>query len=121
MVPFFTAMRRCTCATHKAEEAVQETLLAALPDRDRFFGGASVRTWLLRKKSYFILDFQYSSLSRRLLPKAIPMLERDKIRIAPGLRGFCRTFVRLPACIFPRSHPHIKHRQVKQTQHRAQQ
>ena len=30
---------------HQAEEAVQETLLAALQARERFSGGASVRTW----------------------------------------------------------------------------
>jgi DNA-directed RNA polymerase specialized sigma24 family protein len=32
---------------HKAEEVVQETLLAALQARERFAGGATVRTWLI--------------------------------------------------------------------------
>jgi RNA polymerase sigma-70 factor (ECF subfamily) len=32
--------------THRAEDLVQETLLAALKGRERFQGNASVRTWL---------------------------------------------------------------------------
>jgi RNA polymerase sigma-70 factor (ECF subfamily) len=42
--------------THKAEEAVQETLLAALQARDRFSGGASVRTWLIGILKHKIID-----------------------------------------------------------------
>lgn len=41
---------------HKAEEAVQETLLAALQARERFAGGASVRTWLIGILKHKILD-----------------------------------------------------------------
>jgi RNA polymerase sigma-70 factor, ECF subfamily len=41
---------------HKAEEAVQETLLAALQGRARFSGGASVRTWLIGILRHKILD-----------------------------------------------------------------
>lgn len=41
---------------HKAEEAVQETLLAALQARDRFSGGASVRTWLIGILKHKIID-----------------------------------------------------------------
>ncbi|WP_296768837.1 sigma-70 family RNA polymerase sigma factor [Thiobacillus sp.] len=41
---------------HRAEEAVQETLLAALQARDRFAGGASVRTWLIGILKHKIMD-----------------------------------------------------------------
>ncbi len=41
---------------HKAEEAVQETLLAALQARDRFYGGASARTWLIGILKHKIMD-----------------------------------------------------------------
>lgn len=41
---------------HKAEEAVQETLLAALQARDRYAGGASVRTWLIGILKHKIMD-----------------------------------------------------------------
>ncbi|MDP1904800.1 MAG: sigma-70 family RNA polymerase sigma factor [Pseudomonadota bacterium] len=41
---------------HKAEEAVQETLLAALQARDRFSGGASARTWLIGILKHKIMD-----------------------------------------------------------------
>ncbi len=41
---------------HKAEEAVQETLLAALQARDRYAGGASPRTWLIGILKYKIMD-----------------------------------------------------------------
>lgn len=41
---------------HKAEEAVQETLLAALQSRGRFKGGASVRTWLIGILKHKMLD-----------------------------------------------------------------
>lgn len=41
---------------HKAEEAVQETLLAALQSRDRFDGGASVRTWLIGILKHKVID-----------------------------------------------------------------
>ena len=41
---------------HKAEEAVQETLVAALQSCDRFKGGASVRTWLIGILKHKVLD-----------------------------------------------------------------
>lgn len=41
---------------YRAEEAVQETLLAALQARDRFAGGASVRTWLIGILKHKIMD-----------------------------------------------------------------
>jgi RNA polymerase sigma-70 factor (ECF subfamily) len=41
---------------HKAEEAVQETLLAALQARERFSGGATVRTWLVGILKHKIID-----------------------------------------------------------------
>lgn len=41
---------------HKAEEAVQETLLAALQARERYTGNASVRTWLIGILKHKILD-----------------------------------------------------------------
>jgi len=41
---------------HRAEEAVQETLLAALQARDRYEGGASARTWLIGILKHKIMD-----------------------------------------------------------------
>jgi len=41
---------------HRAEDAVQETLLAALVAHERFAGGASVRTWLLGILKHKIMD-----------------------------------------------------------------
>ncbi len=42
--------------SHKAEEAVQETLVAALTAQARYAGGASVRTWLIGILKHKILD-----------------------------------------------------------------
>jgi RNA polymerase sigma-70 factor, ECF subfamily len=41
---------------HKAEEMVQETLVAALQARDRYRGGAAVRTWLIGILKHKMLD-----------------------------------------------------------------
>ncbi len=41
---------------HKAEEAVQETLLTALQAHGRFAGGASVRTWLIGILKHKVMD-----------------------------------------------------------------
>jgi RNA polymerase sigma-70 factor (ECF subfamily) len=41
---------------HKAEDAVQDALLAALGARERFAGGASVRTWLIGILKHKIMD-----------------------------------------------------------------
>lgn len=41
---------------HKAEEAVQDTLVAALQARERFAGQASVRTWLIGILKHKIID-----------------------------------------------------------------
>ena len=47
---------------HKAEEVVQETLLAALQGRANFSGNASVRTWLVGILTHKILDqFRYEA------------------------------------------------------------
>lgn len=47
---------------HKAEEAVQETLLAALQARDRYAGGASARTWLIGILKHKLVDmFRHAS------------------------------------------------------------
>jgi RNA polymerase sigma-70 factor (ECF subfamily) len=41
---------------HRAEDVVQETLLAALGARERFSGGASVRTWLIGILKHKVMD-----------------------------------------------------------------
>lgn len=41
---------------HRAEDAVQDALLAALKARERFTGGASVRTWLIGILKHKIMD-----------------------------------------------------------------
>ncbi|MBI5331135.1 MAG: sigma-70 family RNA polymerase sigma factor [Betaproteobacteria bacterium] len=47
---------------HKAEEAVQETLVAALQARERFSGEASVRTWLVGILKHKVMDvFRHES------------------------------------------------------------
>jgi RNA polymerase sigma-70 factor (ECF subfamily) len=41
---------------HRAEEAVQETLVAALQSIEKFKGGSSVRTWLIGILKHKVLD-----------------------------------------------------------------
>lgn len=58
---------------HKAEEAVQEALLAALQARDRYSGGASVRTWLIGILKHKIMDmFRHDA-------RAVALDEPDEI------------------------------------------
>ena len=49
----------------KAEEAVQETLLAALQAYDKFSGGSSVRTWLIGILKHKIFDHFLALKSQR--------------------------------------------------------
>lgn len=49
----------------KAEEVVQETLVAALQARERYAGGASVRTWLIGILKHKIID-QFRHEAREL-------------------------------------------------------
>jgi len=53
----------------QAEEAVQETLVAALQARDRFSGNATVRTWLIGILKHKIVD-QF-----RLASREVPLAE----------------------------------------------
>ncbi len=62
---------------HKAEEAVQETLLAALQSRDRFKGGSSVRTWLIGILKYKILDQFRLEAREAPLPESKPTSAED--------------------------------------------
>jgi len=48
---------------HQAEEAVQETLLAALESRERFTGASSPRTWLIGILKHKLMD-QFRRASR---------------------------------------------------------
>jgi RNA polymerase sigma-70 factor (ECF subfamily) len=64
---------------HKAEEAVQETLLAALQARDRFSGGASARTWLIGILKHKIMDmFRHDA-------REVALDEPDEIEIETTL------------------------------------
>lgn len=61
---------RHTRDEHQAEEAVQETLLAALQAWARFAGGASVRTWLIGILKHKLMDqFRHEA---RLTPLDMP-------------------------------------------------
>lgn len=52
----------------KAEEAVQETLLAALQSYDNFSGNASLRTWLIGILKHTILDqFRHETREQALI------------------------------------------------------
>lgn len=54
----------------KAEEAVQETLLAALQARERYAGGASVRTWLIGILKHKVIDMFRHDLRETQLDEA---------------------------------------------------
>ncbi len=62
--------------THKAEEAVQDTLLAGLQSLSRFNGDASVRTWLIGILKHKIMD-QFRREAREA-PLESPDLLTDK-------------------------------------------
>jgi RNA polymerase sigma-70 factor (ECF subfamily) len=66
---------------HKAEEAVQETLLAALQARDRFSGGASARTWLIGILKHKIMDmFRHDAREVQLEdPEEEAYLDEDEV------------------------------------------
>lgn len=51
--------------SHRAEDVVQETLLAALKARARFQGGSSIRTWLIGILKHKIMD-EFRRQSREL-------------------------------------------------------
>ncbi len=61
----------------RAEDAVQETLLAALGGRERFSGGASVRTWLIGILKHKVMD-QFRRHAREIpLDDPLPGPEAD--------------------------------------------
>lgn len=64
--------------TAAAEDAVQETLLAAWKGRDRFHGDCSVRTWLVA-----ILKRRIADHFRRALPRAATSQPLDEVREPP--------------------------------------
>lgn len=54
--------------TSKAEEIVQDTLVAALQAHERFNGGASVRTWLIGILKHKIMDqFRHEAREAQLI------------------------------------------------------
>lgn len=64
----FRVARRQLHADELAEDAVQETLLAALSARDRYVGEASVRTWLTAILKHKIVDQIRRQLRETELP-----------------------------------------------------
>lgn len=74
---------------HKAEEAVQETLLAALQGRDRFSGTASPRTWLIGILKHKIMDMFRHEAREQSLPEneaeaCLDDAELDALFVANG-------------------------------------
>jgi RNA polymerase sigma-70 factor (ECF subfamily) len=65
---------------HKAEEAVQETLLAALQARDRFSGGASARTWLIGILKHKIIDMFRHDAREVQLDEADDLADADEMQ-----------------------------------------
>jgi RNA polymerase sigma-70 factor (ECF subfamily) len=66
---------------HKAEEAVQETLLAALEARDRFSGNAAVRTWLIGILKHKLMDQFRREAREQPLEEDLAMEIPDESRI----------------------------------------
>lgn len=65
----FRVARRQLHSDELAEDAVQETLLAALAARERFAGDASVRTWLSGILKHKVVDL----IRRRVREVALPV------------------------------------------------
>jgi RNA polymerase sigma-70 factor (ECF subfamily) len=68
--------------THRAEDLVQETLLAALNARERFQGGSSVRTWLTGILKHKIMD-EYRRQAREV---PLPNSPEAALEAAEALR-----------------------------------
>ncbi|MBI1283337.1 MAG: sigma-70 family RNA polymerase sigma factor [Thiobacillus sp.] len=62
--------------THKAEEVVQDTLVAGLQSISRFSGGASVRTWLIGILKHKIMD-QFRRESREVQLESPDLLSAE--------------------------------------------
>jgi RNA polymerase sigma-70 factor (ECF subfamily) len=64
--------------SHKAEEVVQDTLLAAFQAWSRFNGSSSVRTWLIGILKHKILDqFRYEARTSQLeAPDLLPSVDQ---------------------------------------------
>ena len=60
-----------------AEDAIQETLLAAIRSRQRFSNGSTERTWLTAILKHKIADHYRSIFSHTLLAGSIPLDETD--------------------------------------------
>lgn len=65
---------------HRAEEAVQETLLAALQARERFAGAAAVRTWLIGILKHKIIDLFRREARERPLDDPDPAFAAEAAR-----------------------------------------
>ncbi len=65
----FRVARRQLHSDERAEDAVQETLLAALSARDRYSGDASPRTWLTGILKHKIVDLIRRQLREVELPR----------------------------------------------------
>ena len=88
----FRVARRQLHSDEQAEDAVQETLLAALSARDRYAGNASVRTWLTAILKHKIVDLIRRNVREVGLPldeggdEAVDLLFRQDGHWAEPLR-----------------------------------